>query len=151
MALRADRAQAEDLVQEAWIRLYGKGWARPSRAAFFKTIRNLFIDQYRRESLVAFEPMPDDADELAAVAVFNDDVIVDGVGQALDTLRPAEREALFLHVVEGYTIDELARLLSHPRGSVLSLIHRAKMKLRDRLTQSTGGTRASQTQRTSHG
>ena len=44
--------------------------------------------------------------------------------QLLAKLRDIEREALFLHVVEGYSAVEIAALTGRPRGSVLSLIHR---------------------------
>jgi RNA polymerase sigma-70 factor (ECF subfamily) len=45
-------------------------------------------------------------------------------------LRTPEREALYLNVVEGYTAKEIGRLTDTSRNTVLSLIHRAKEKLR---------------------
>ena len=48
----------------------------------------------------------------------------------LSRLREEEREALFLNVVEGYTAQEIAKLTDRPRNTVLSLIHRARFKLR---------------------
>lgn len=45
-------------------------------------------------------------------------------------LKTAERETLFLNCVEGYTADEIARHTGQPRGTVLSLLSRAKRKLR---------------------
>lgn len=50
--------------------------------------------------------------------------------QALNNLRSQEREALFLTAVEGYTAQEIADLTHQPRGTVLSLVHRAKQKIR---------------------
>ena len=50
---------------------------------------------------------------------------------ALGRLRIEEREALYLAAVEGYTASEIAELTDRPRGSVLSLLHRAKARLRD--------------------
>jgi RNA polymerase sigma-70 factor (ECF subfamily) len=47
----------------------------------------------------------------------------------LSELRPEEREALFLHGVEGYTASEISRLTGQPRGTVLSLLHRARQRL----------------------
>ena len=58
------------------------------------------------------------------------------LNRALAALRPAERETLFLADVEGYTAQEIADLTGHPRGTVLSLIHRTHRKLRDLLEQS---------------
>jgi RNA polymerase sigma-70 factor (ECF subfamily) len=47
----------------------------------------------------------------------------------LSELRPEEREALFLHEVEGYTASEISRMTGQPRGTVLSLMHRARERL----------------------
>ena len=55
----------------------------------------------------------------------------DEMDAALERLRPEEREALYLAAVEGYTASEIAKLTDRPRGSVLSLLHRAKARLRD--------------------
>ena len=41
-----------------------------------------------------------------------------------------EREAIFLHHVHGHTAEEIAVLTAQPRGTVLSLLHRALEKLR---------------------
>jgi RNA polymerase sigma-70 factor (ECF subfamily) len=53
------------------------------------------------------------------------------VNHALGHLRPREREALYLSAVESYTAQEIADLTGSPRGTVLSLLHRAKGKLRE--------------------
>ena len=45
-------------------------------------------------------------------------------------LRPIEREVLFLSVVEGYTADEIAAMQSTVRGTILSMLSRAKKKIR---------------------
>jgi RNA polymerase sigma-70 factor (ECF subfamily) len=49
-------------------------------------------------------------------------------------LKPAEREILYLSAVEEYTTAEIAEMTGRPRGTVLSLLHRTKLKLRKRLT-----------------
>jgi len=48
---------------------------------------------------------------------------------ALETLRPVERESLFLSAVEGYTAQKIADFTQQPRGTILSLIHRARKKV----------------------
>lgn len=48
----------------------------------------------------------------------------------LRQLRDVERETLYLSVVEGYTADEISTMTSTARGTVLSMLHRAKIKLR---------------------
>ena len=49
----------------------------------------------------------------------------------LAVLRPVERETLFLHYCQGHTAEEIAQLTGQPRGTVLSLLHRAIAKLRE--------------------
>ena len=49
---------------------------------------------------------------------------------ALGRLRPEERAVLYLAAVENYTARQIGELLGWPRGSVLSLLHRARSKLR---------------------
>lgn len=132
LALCHHRADAEDLVQGAWLRLREAGRADGAGVPLlFTAIRNLFKDRRRREKLVAFEPL-DDAPEVAD----NGADAAAGVLAARDLEAPlaalcvAEREALFLLVVEGYTAREAAELTGRPRGTVSSLAHRAKEKLR---------------------
>lgn len=54
--------------------------------------------------------------------------------QALAGLHAHEREVLYLHAVDGDTAKELAVLTGKPRGTALSLLHRAKEKLRQSLS-----------------
>jgi RNA polymerase sigma-70 factor (ECF subfamily) len=132
LSLRANRHDAEDLVQEAWYRLHRRAGRVDGKAVLFTTIRHAFVDRYRRESLVVLEPL-DDAD-----APDSDDgegsldarLTARDLEAPLASLRAEEREALFLGVVEGYTAEEIGALTGRPRGTVLSVIHRAKRKLR---------------------
>ena len=50
-------------------------------------------------------------------------------------LSPAEMEVLVLHLVHGFTVPELARLLKHSERAVDSLLYRARTKARERLAQ----------------
>lgn len=134
LSLRARADDADDLVQEAWYRLHRHGGRAGSKAHLFTVIRNIYVDRWRRDQLIAFEPL-DDMDEVADGRTAFDDERHDALRLArlLDSLRAAEREALFLNVVEGYTAQEIGDLTGRPRGTVLSLIHRAKQKLRQGL------------------
>ena len=49
--------------------------------------------------------------------------------RGLGLLRSEEREVLFLAAVEGYTAREIAAATERPRGTVTSLIYRARRKL----------------------
>jgi RNA polymerase sigma-70 factor (ECF subfamily) len=58
--------------------------------------------------------------------------------QALGTIRPLERAALILHVLDGYSYAEIGAMLEMSSGSVGSLISRGKVRLREQLEASHG-------------
>lgn len=131
-ALQVDSGEAQGLVHDAWINASKKKGRLPDKAYLFRCVRNLYIDQYRRSQIVPVESVHDDkADYEQFVGVSDVAELPDiELQQALHQLRDVERETLFLSVVEGYTTSEIAKLTGMPRGSVLSLIHRARIKLR---------------------
>jgi RNA polymerase sigma-70 factor (ECF subfamily) len=140
LSLRAGYQDAEDLVQEAWYRLYRHDGRVGSKSLLFTAIRNIHIDRYRRDRLVVFEPL-DEADEPAddGAQVLDSRLAARDLEAPLAMLRPEEREALFLMVVEGYTAQQVADFTGRSRGTVLTLTHRAKQKLRGALTANQSG------------
>lgn len=139
LSLAADQQDAEDLVHDAWIRLdrrYGKCTDKP---LLFRTIRNLYIDQYRRRQKIQFSEFDENHfDQLnrenSHSSIENSLMNAEEMQMVLERLRDVEREALYLSVVEGYTADEVAQMIESTRGTVLSLVHRSKGKLRQWLT-----------------
>jgi RNA polymerase sigma-70 factor (ECF subfamily) len=121
--------RAEDLLQDAILALLRRGgpW---NPGYLLKAIRSRFIDLHRREQLVVMRAL-DDVPEPAVYAGFDEpagNVDPERLEQALAALRPAEREAIYLHCVEGYTAQEIADLTGQPRNTVLSLLHRGRAK-----------------------
>ena len=143
MALTHEPDRAADLLQDACVSCLSA--RAPWRVGYlFSAIRSRFIDQYRRQMLAIVEPIGAE-EELARVAVFPDSrdeetvhADVDSLDRALGKLRAEEREALFLAAVEGYTAREIAELTGRPRVTILSVIHRARRKIRDLLRPSEG-------------
>lgn len=145
LSLAGNQQDAEDLVHDAWIRLdkrYGRFTEKP---LLFRTIRNLYIDQYRRRQVVHFV---DDYD-IHNEAERNDNgsqesllelgyMVAEELQLALERLRDVEREYLFLSIVEGYTADEIGQMTGTSRGTVLSILHRSKAKLRRMLADDSG-------------
>lgn len=135
-SLTHDRAEAEDLLQEACVSILGAN-APWDRAYVFTTIRNRFIDRYRRKQKVLFLPLEGERDgetvepQFAIEGWEAPDYLGNGqLDRALAELRPEERETIYLAVVEGYTAQEIAGMTGRPRGTVLSLLHRTRHKLR---------------------
>ena len=52
--------EAYDLVYEAWLRLARGGQRRPHQALLFTTIRNLYIDAWRRRRRLPIESFEED-------------------------------------------------------------------------------------------
>lgn len=129
LSLTHEAGDAEDLVHDAWLRLARRGKQRPDRALLFTTIRHLYIDIWRRQQRAPHESFDENAHPTQDLP---EDLQLDRVDltTALGRLRPDEREAIYLQSVQRYTAAETAALMDMPRGTVLSLIHRGKARLR---------------------
>ena len=135
-----DPAEAEDLVQDACASILGVDgpWERPY---LFATVRNQFIDRYRRKRRLLFVPLEgargagcDPIDRIEDGGREMPDVIAsESLHRALGRLRPEEREAMYLAVVEEFTSQEIADMTGRPRGTILCLLHRSRKKLRKML------------------
>jgi RNA polymerase sigma-70 factor (ECF subfamily) len=146
LSLSHHQHDAEDLAQEAWLKLCVRYGGAISRAALFTTIRNLFIDRCRRANVLGFDSCDDEPLDLTAPENASPGTLADLDG-LLAGLRPGEREAIYLHYVEGHTAEEVGVLTHKPRGSVLSLLHRALHKLKIAAATSTLGEKRSDPQR----
>ena len=128
-ALAHNHHDAEDLVQIAWLKTYKRYGNNITKALFFTTIRNLYIDQYRRAKRIQFIELKSENEHFSDSGNTDREHAIVAIDQMLGRLRDIEREALFLHIVEGYSTEEIAAITGKPRGTVLSLIHRSKKKL----------------------
>src|SRR5438046_10767601 len=104
----------------------------------FRSIRTRFINIKKREQIAPMLQLEEAADRglLDADADCTGSIpgVADGLlDLALASLRPVEREVLFLAVVEGYTAREIGKLTGQSRGSVISLLYRAREKARESL------------------
>jgi RNA polymerase sigma-70 factor, ECF subfamily len=131
-----DRADAEDLVQETYLRAW-QAWiaGRPPRRVepWLATIcLNLGRDRARRAATrleVPVELLADlaDASDVAAEAI--DRVRSDQIQRTLWALPEPQRLAVTLMDLGGFTAAEVAKLLGHPRGTVLAWVHRGRKAL----------------------
>ena len=122
-------ADAEDVAQDAYLRAY-RSWGRfdgsDVRAWLYTIALRLAFNHLRGRrrwfaAIARIEPRawsdPSDPDLWAA----------------LRDLDVRTRSALLLHVVDGYTHAEIARILSVPEGTVASWISRGRAALRREL------------------
>src|SRR5438128_1938398 len=111
-------ADADDAVQEAWLRLAGGDHDRIENPAGLLTtvVGRVCLDRLRTRRRRSEEPI----EASAATAADDDDpadtsVLADSVGSALlvvlDLLGPAERLAFVLHDVFAVQFDEIGEIL----------------------------------------
>lgn len=140
LSLTHDSSRAEDLLQDAWVAVLRADG--PSTAAYLiKAIRTRWVDLHRRALIAPTESL--DAKPRLAEAVEREfwtdpcDAVAmrTSLERALGLLRTEERAVLLLSAVEGYTAAEIGKLLDAPRGTVLSLMHRTRAKMRRWLSE----------------
>ncbi len=131
-ALTKNRSTAEDLVQDAYVRamthwgdLY-KLERSQCRAWLYKTARNLFIDQTRRQA----RETPAEEEQLA-LASFEEDLSQAAVAQLVGRLPEDERAIFSLRYFEGYNSKELGEIFSLPPATIRSRLASAKRRLRE--------------------
>jgi RNA polymerase sigma-70 factor (ECF subfamily) len=146
-----DEADAEDLVQETYIKaLASFGTYQPGtncRAWLFRILTNTYFNlrrSRRRRNPVDFEATPDV--ELAAAEASQDQGIyrpidvqlLDGVvsrhvTEALDALPPEFRTVLLLADLHEFSYKEIADVVDCPVGTVMSRLYRARRAMQKKL------------------
>lgn len=138
--LTRHHAEAEDLVQDTLLRAHRAiaGFdGRYPRAWLLTILRNTHINRNRRRRPELLRQT--DTDRLAAMAADDrTDAIVDNdldveILQALNALDDPFRRVVELVDVDGLSYAEAAEVLGVPVGTVMSRLHRARSRIRDRL------------------
>ena len=132
---------AEDLVQQTFIRLYGYRQRYRPRAKFttflYLLARQVWIDELRRRRRQQrLREQAREQAELAAVAAptaVADAGFSDELQQALDRLSPRHREVVVLGVLQELEYAEIARILKIPVGTVKSRMFNGLRDLRRHL------------------
>lgn len=146
-------ADADDVVQEAWLRLSRQDTATVHNLAGWLTtvVARISLDVLRSrrtrcEVLYDDQPPGPTAPPDDAVAPDDDAALTDSVGLALlvvlDALRPDERLALVLHDAFAVPHEEIASILGRSTDATKMLTSRARRKVR--LTQRSTGPRRQQ-------
>ena len=134
------RARAEDLVQEAFLRAWQAlpGWR--GEAAFGTWLHRLAVnvalmDLRARRVRPALDGDDDDALDamLAPESPGHAAALAIDLERAVATLPPRARAVLVLHDIEGWTHGEIGAALDMATGSSKSQLHRARGLLRARL------------------
>ena len=143
--LARDPVEAEDLVQEAYMRALGSAQhfepGSNLKAWLFRILRNAFIDRRRRSQRETSFPCVEDVDaeggqaEPAIGELQLDQIralVAEDVSAAVQALPESFRTVILLDL-EGMTEAEVASVLGCATGTVKSRLSRARAVLRERL------------------
>src|SRR5664279_4883489 len=125
-------ADADDVLQEAWLRLSRADAVDDLPAWLTTVVTRLCLDQLRKrrtrsvvEAAVPDEHAPVDPEADALLA----EMTGDALQVILEALAPAERAAFVLHDVFGYPFDEVSAVMGRSSTAVRQMASRARRKL----------------------
>ncbi len=152
LRLTGERAAAEDLVQETYVKAYQAFHhflpGRNTRPWLTKILLNAYRDQVRRECRAPAPLQPEDLDawyqasrqaHAAHLRAYGPEEQVversfsDEVAAALADLPPDFRTVVLLADLEGYSYREIADFVECPIGTVMSRLARGRKLLREML------------------
>jgi RNA polymerase sigma-70 factor (ECF subfamily) len=147
MRMTRNRSDAEDLVQETYLRAYrGFGGFQEGtnlKAWLYRILTNSYINTYRKKQR---EPQtvdgPEDVDEWylydrlggrsvedSAETTVLDTIPDQAVKDAVESLPERFRLPVLLADVEGFSYKEIAEIMETPIGTVMSRLHRGRKAL----------------------
>jgi RNA polymerase sigma-70 factor (ECF subfamily) len=153
MRMTRNRSDAEDLVQETFIKAW-RSFATYQqgtnlRAWLFRIMTNTYINKYNAQQRKPTETELDDVEELflykrlgavdqsqlsqsaedQMLSLFTDDE----VKKALEELPDQFRIPVLMSDVEGFSYKEIAEILEIPLGTVMSRLHRGRKAMQKML------------------
>jgi RNA polymerase sigma-70 factor, ECF subfamily len=140
--LTGDRALAEDLAQETFVKAFRNLAAfdatKRLSAWILRIAHNVGVDALRRRRIrtisIDARPNPDTTQSTdPAAPALPDPVERQALGRALQeamaTLRPDQREAVVLRYEEGLSFEEIGQILGILEVTARSHVHRARKEL----------------------
>src|SRR4029077_7435066 len=152
MRLTRNRADAEDLVQDTFVKAFGHSdqFTRGTnlRAWLYTILHNTWRNRRRDASRDAVEVDSEQVDHAANIAggseafetperILMRSTLDADLQAALDDLPDAFRQAVWLRDVEEFTYAEIAEMMNVPIGTVMSRISRGRRMLFERLSSGT--------------
>jgi len=145
LRMTGNTAEAEDLTQEAFLQLFRKISTFRGESAFSTWLHRLAVNvvlmHLRKKGLqqISLDEVDNSQDEPVKRDYGSDDLrltgSVDRIGleRAIADLPPGYRAVFVLHDIEGYEHNEIAEIMKCSVGNSKSQLHKARMKLRERL------------------
>ena len=143
-----DRALAEDLAQDAFVRAFARlktyDPERRFSAWFFQILHNVAIDYLRRKRVRTlsldeleaggFPEPPADNPSASPQADAEQKELAAALTGALQRIRMEYRNAIVLRYQQDLTVEEIAGVLELPEGTVKTYLHRGRKELAAILT-----------------
>jgi len=154
-----DYQKAVELAQETFVRVYFKaGKYRPIAplSSWIYTIAsNLAKTECRRSRKMATVSLEDIPNNYSSGTYYEDPAdpgLVRNLREALDELHPRYRVPVVLKDIEGFSQEEIARIIKRPVGTVKARISRGREQLRRKLEKARdGGSFAGEKEVSEHG
>lgn len=135
--LTGNEADASDLTQEAFIRVY-RAWQsfKPGTSFLswiYRIVTNLHRDELRRRKGRYQEEIPDDGGlslSIQPIEEYVEGYLSEPVSKALAQLTPEQRRIILLADVEECSYQEIGKVVGCSVGTVRSRLHRARGQLR---------------------
>jgi len=129
-------SEAEDVVQDAWLRLDGQDAAgiEDLPAWLRRVVARLALDRLRHRRSRAEVPAGETPEQAAPDDLEAEAVLLESVGAAmlvvLERLAPAERLAFVLHDMFAVPFDEIAAIIERSAEAARQLASRARRRVR---------------------
>jgi RNA polymerase sigma-70 factor (ECF subfamily) len=149
--LTLNEDDANDLVQETYLKAFRfiETYQRDTNAKawLFRIMKNSFINDFRKKSK---EPDKTDYDEVEQVYNSEDahysatvdlrqevfgGILGDEITKALNGIPVDFRLIILLSDIEGFTYEEMAKIIGIPIGTVRSRLHRARNMMKDKIKE----------------
>jgi len=131
-----DREQAEELVQETYLRAWkaidSLRDAGSAKSWLFTIFRREYARQFERKKL-EIQELDDIAELPAASVTFDSSTEAFVLRRALAVLPQDYREPLVLQVLGGFSCDEIADMMGLSANAVMTRLFRARKQMRDLL------------------
>jgi len=135
-----DLDEAEDYVQEAFVRLWKNCAKVPfanARAFLFRVARNLFLHKVEHQQVVMkfIRRQPKPIDHQGPQYQIEEKELLGRLEQALANLSEKQRTVFLMHRMDGHSYKEIAAQLDISVKSVEKRMHRALLALRTCIPQ----------------
>jgi RNA polymerase sigma-70 factor, ECF subfamily len=129
------RADAEDIVQEAFVRFWRRQHSIENRALLFATVRSIGLDLLRRDARRARREAEVllEAGETSEPHFETDDESQRALAEAVDRLPQEQREVVVMKIWNELTFSEIGRVLGISQNTAASRYRYALTSLKKNL------------------